>query len=332
MYAQRTTDYAELEKLRSSKLLVYVTGDRRGLETQIHEEVLDFFSHHLDSFRLPQKISLLLYTRGGSTLVGWSIVNLIRQFCKEFEVIVPSKAHSTGTIICLGANNILMTKQATLGPIDPSVNTLLNPQIPGAGPQARVPVSVEAMRGFIELAKNEIGLKDQKEISSILVKLSESVHPLVLGEAYRAKTQIKFLARRLLSQQVTDKVKINKIIDFLCSESGSHDYTINRREARDVLGLRIEKPNDALYSLLKKIYDDIANEMELRTPYSPMSLIGTNTTLNYSFTRSLIESLSGGCDKFVTEGVLNKTKVQVAPGISKDALDDNRTFDGWRHV
>ncbi|MCB2295730.1 hypothetical protein LGK95_19840 [Clostridium algoriphilum] len=55
---------------------------------------------------LPKKISLILYTRCGNTLVGWSIVNLIRQFCDEFEVIVPSKALSTGTLICLGSNSI----------------------------------------------------------------------------------------------------------------------------------------------------------------------------------------------------------------------------------
>ena len=59
-----------------------------------------------------------MYTRGGNTLAGWSIINLIRQFCDELEIIIPSKAHSTGTLMALGANSIIMTKQATLGPID----------------------------------------------------------------------------------------------------------------------------------------------------------------------------------------------------------------------
>ncbi len=43
-----------------------------------------------------------------------------------------------------------------------------------------------------------------------------------------------------------------RIVQFLVSESGSHDYTINRREARDQLGLKIEKPDDTLYSKIKK--------------------------------------------------------------------------------
>jgi len=60
-------------------------------------------------------------------LAAWSIVNLNRSFFDKFTVIVPFHCHSAGTIICLGTDNIIMTKQATLGPIDPSYNSHLNP-------------------------------------------------------------------------------------------------------------------------------------------------------------------------------------------------------------
>lgn len=157
----------------------------------------------------------------------------------------------------LGANRIVMTKQATLGPIDPSVNTPLNPQIEGAPPTAKVPVSVEAIKGYIELVKEELGVKGDESLARILVTLSEKVHPLVLGEVYRSRSQIKMLAKRLLANQIKDIEKVDKIVNFLCSDSGSHDYTINRREAKNELGLVIDKPNDDLYMIIKKIYDDI---------------------------------------------------------------------------
>jgi ClpP class serine protease len=76
--------------------------------------------------KVVQQAQLYLYTRGGNTLAAWTLVNLIRNFCKDFEVIVPFNCHSAGTLISLGANRIVMTKQATLGPIDPSVNGPLN--------------------------------------------------------------------------------------------------------------------------------------------------------------------------------------------------------------
>ena len=157
MRAQRLQMYHDLEARRGSKLIVYVTGDRPGMETQIHPEVVDYFVHHLDLIGVTKKITLYLYTRGGQTLAAWSIVNLLRQFCDELEVIVPSKARSAGTLICLGADRVVMTKQATLGPIDPSVNGPLNPQAPGGGPQSRVSVSVEDVNGFIDFARDSVG-------------------------------------------------------------------------------------------------------------------------------------------------------------------------------
>lgn len=138
MYETRKKIFKQLEAARESKLLLYVTGDRPGLETQVHPEVLDHFVPHLDRGNC-KRISLVIYTRGGSTLAAWSLVHLIRQFCDDFEVIVPSKAHSAGTLVSLGADKIVMTKQATLSPIDPSVNGPLNPPIPGAAPTARCP-------------------------------------------------------------------------------------------------------------------------------------------------------------------------------------------------
>ena len=130
LYKDRVELYKKLEKQLKSHVLVYVTGDRPGFETQIAGDTIDLFIEQLDKIGIVKKISLYLYTRGGDTAAAWNIINLLRQYCDELQVIVPHKAHSAGTIISLGANSIIMTKQATLGPIDPSLNTPLNPRMP----------------------------------------------------------------------------------------------------------------------------------------------------------------------------------------------------------
>ena len=332
MLADRLDLYSKIEERRNSKLLVYFTGDRPGWETQIANDATDYFIEHLDQIGVVPKISLLLYTNGGSTLAGWNIVNLIRQFCDDFEIIVPSKARSTGTLMCLGANTIIMTKQATLGPIDPSVNTALNPEIPGAGPQARMPVSVEAIKGFLELAKHELHIKEDQSLSSIFNVLADQVHPLVLGEVYRAIGQIQMLAEKLLANQITDVDKVKKIISFLCSESGSHDYTINRREASQGLGLNIEKPDQELYNIIKATYDSIRDELELRSQFDPNTFIGVASEKDYLMQRVLIESIYGGTDAFVSEGKLSRIVVQQIPGVPpQQGISDQRIFEGWKH-
>ena len=339
MFADRKLLYQHLAAERNSKILVYVTGDRPGLETQVHSEVYEYFVNHLDQIGLVPKISLYLYTRGGETLTAWSLVNLIRQFCQNLEVIIPSKAQSAGTLIALGADSILMTKQATLSPVDPSLNDPLNPPLPNA-PHVRLPVSVEAIQGFVDLARKEMQITDGDRLAAIMVKLMEQVHPLVLGRAYRTRAQIQMLARRLVNRQITDETKLQKLIAFLCSESGSHDYTIHRREARDDLGLSVTKPDDDLYKLIKSIYDDIAAELELNTKLDPDSLLGSNATHTYDFRRGLLESVEGGSDAYLSQGEYSRQAPMPPPGFPpgtplppnlQQAIRDRRTFEGWRH-
>ena len=216
MRENRLSLLQQLANIRNSHVILYSTSDRRGLETRIASDVLSFFTNHLDIIGDVKKISLVLYTQGGETLAAWSLVNLIRNFCDDFEVIVPFHCHSAGTLICLGADRIVMTKQATLGPIDPSVNGMLNPQVVINNQQIRVPVNVEFINGYIEMAKNDLKIRNDSALANVLNNLSNQVHPLSLGEVHRTKSQIQMLARKLLKHQKISHRKQKEIINFLC--------------------------------------------------------------------------------------------------------------------
>lgn len=331
MYIDRIKLYEKLEKKLNSKVLIYITSDRPGFEASIAQDVIDIFINQLDKTGVVEKISLYLYTRGGDTAAAWNIVNLLRQYCDNLQIVIPHKAHSAGTLISIGANLIIMTKQATLGPIDPSVNTPLNPPIPNAPPQNNFPVSVEAVKGYIAFAKEEMSIKDDMALSNIMIKLSDYVHPLVLGQVYRARAQIKMLAEKLLANQVSDSTKVKDIISFLCSDSGSHDYTINRREAKNTLGLNIEKPDDEMYGYIKSIYDDVSQELGFGIPFDPVS-VSHQGNGSYNVKRALIESIYGGSDAFVSEGIVRKISVQNIPGQPpQEAIQTTKTFEGWKH-
>lgn len=322
MFLERNKYYKTMEEEFGGPVLAYITGDKPNWGTQIAQDAIDIFIEQLEKIGPVSRLILFLYTRGGDTSVAWNIVNLLRMYSNELVVIVPHKAHSAGTIISLGADRIIMTKQATLSPIDPSLAAPLCPTDMNGQNQ---PVSVEAINGFIELARNEFNIKtDQMAMASVLNNLSEKVHPLVLGQAYRSRAQIKMLASRLLVRQLNgDKKKINKVTKFLCSESGSHDYTINRSEALKDLGLKIEKPTENQYSLIKGLYDDFSNELGLNDSSFPRLTVGTQ----YSVKRAFIESSFGGSDYYVSEG-----KVEILQS-QNGAIQQQftRFFDGWRH-
>ncbi len=332
MYEDRKKYYSEIEKFSGSKVICFVTGDRQNMEIQIADDVLQHFVEHLDSIGITKRITLILYSRGGNTLSGWSLVNLIKQFCDEFHVIIPSKALSTATLIALGASSIMMTKQATLGPIDPSVNGPLNPQAPGPNPMARIPISVESINGYFELAKS-LGIKNEDSIDHIILNLADKIHPVVLGNVFRSRSQIRMLGKRLLSSHIHDDKKIGKILDFLCSESGSHDYPIYRREARDELGLTVTKPNDEQYKIIKKLHDDYTKELEILSPFDPNVILGNDREKEYNIKRGLVESVEAGSIKFISQGKLTRTQIQVGPMPTQlqEGVQDQRKFEGWKN-
>lgn len=107
-----------------------------------HEEINGLMAvvHGLDCSK---GLSLILHTPGGTA--PDSLVDYIRKkFGNNFEVIVPTYAMSAGTMICLGADRIIMGKQSQLGPIDPQM-----------GFNGR-PVSAFSILDQFDFAKSEI--------------------------------------------------------------------------------------------------------------------------------------------------------------------------------
>ena len=157
------------------------------METQVAPDCVNLFVELLDDIGPTERISLILHTNGGQTAAAWRLVNLIRTFCDDLEIIIPLKALSAGTLMSLGADRLIMTKQAALGPIDPSLNHPLAPPVQ-AGPQlARVPVSVEAVRGYLDAVRDELQIKDSAELAAVMIDLSNKIHPLC---------SVKFSARK----------------------------------------------------------------------------------------------------------------------------------------
>ena len=49
---------------------------------------------NLDLSGQDRKIDLYVFSRGGDVSVPWRIASMIREFCDEFNVIIPYKAQS----------------------------------------------------------------------------------------------------------------------------------------------------------------------------------------------------------------------------------------------
>ena len=321
----------KIETLRDSRVIVYYTGDRRHQEIRIASDIHPFFFKHLQRIGEVGKIDLFLYSPGGITMAGYGLVSLVREFCKEFNVIIPFRALSCATLISIGANEVIMTKNAMLSPIDPSVQHPLAPTVDlGQGPKI-VPVNVEDAISFINLAKEEGGLKDDSSLSKVFERLSTEVHPLTLGAVARSREQIGFLAQSLLEYHMKDKDRIEKIVKTLTRERFSHQYLISRREAKETLDLNIKdaEQNEELNKTVLALHDQYDDLLSLRVPYHPESYLGQNNQANVELNRGILES------KNFTHAFRSKLRVQriqvtIPPSpVPTTAHQTNLLGEGW---
>ena len=243
----------KIQNRRGSKVICYLTSDRQHLVASFAKDIFPVFTEHLDGSG-HDKIDLLTFTLGGDTLAAFGLNRLLREYTNHLSAIISDKCHSAGTLFSLGCNQIVMARSATLGPIDPSVNGLLNPVVDINGQKQILPLNVESVAGFKGLVKDEWGIKNGSDLAEILRCFSEKVHPLALRDVYRIREQIAFLAPTLLEQHRGDKDNIRKIVQRLAKELGSHDYLIFRTEAKKLLGKQVlidEKIEPLVRSLYK---------------------------------------------------------------------------------
>jgi len=244
----------KLEKERGSKVIVYFTGDRHPFGSRIAEDAVRPLYEHLLNLEFNEGtkiIDLFLYSRGGDVSVPWRITSMIREFCDEFNVLIPYKAQSAATLLSLGADNIIMGKKAELGPIDP---TLVKSSV-GEGSLPRQEISVEDVNSFLSFIKEKANINDQSALANVVSNLINQISPLTLGNVNRQNSHIRLVARRLLTSRMLkmDEEKINTIIETLTEKIYSHGHAIGRQEAKDI-GLPIIIAEDKLENLIWQLF------------------------------------------------------------------------------
>ena len=252
-----------IEAHRGSRVICCLTSDRQNAGGMIAKDFIPIFFNHLLRFQDKSKVDVFMFTMGGDTLAAFGLNRVIREFSENVAVLVPEKCQSAGTLFALGANEIFMTRAATLTPIDPSINGPLNPVIePGPGQRQSVPVSVESVAGYRTLVKEDWRLND--EGTGIAFKiLAERINPLALGDVYRSRQQIERLARTLIKYHRQDEHNIEQIVKKFTRDLGSHDYLISRKEARELLGSQVAGDDVALEALVWDLFRDFREEMKL---------------------------------------------------------------------
>jgi len=294
----------EIESLRGSRVICFVTSDRKSTETnlnlmkQIDDETPSYLYKHLNT-EVPKKI-----------------VDLLREYTDNLGVIVPFRAHSAATMIALGADEILMNEMSELTPIDPSVTTPFNPANPTNSSQ-KLPIESEAILSFRDSFKYDFGLKFRSgKIAELLI---QQLHPIVIGSAYRARCLVKFIVQKFLKHHISGPcsfLKIRKVINALL-RSTSHSLSINFKEAQS-LGLNVTFMDIKLKNSVWNLYEEYEKECKLKSTFNPVAFLSSQPSAVEEFPKLFLESTER-TDVCMGKITLNPT----GPGQARWVVEEN---------
>jgi hypothetical protein len=261
MKIELSTIVKDLESLRGNRVLVYY------LTKQIADQDVVILYNCLRSLKRQECLDVILHSVGGSVNVARRIALLFRDYTKKLNILVPYKALSAGTLLCLTADQLVLGSLAELSPLDPQIESAID--MPVHIPMA---ISAEDIKAFRLLASEWFNLHDDDHRMQIFALLTQQVFPLSLSTFFRAHQQMHEIADELLSYQfdATEIATRKGIIKKLVDSYHSHDYRITRKDALQ-LGLRVisasQQEEDLLWQIMQRcehstLYNDNLSEID----------------------------------------------------------------------
>ena len=184
--------------------------------------------------------------------------------------------------------------------------------------------SIFSLNSYLLFAKDKGRVKAEQMIEAYKL-LVEKLHPLSIGNAYRAYRMARLLTERLLwlhMDKKKDDEKIKKIVKEITGDITIHAYPIDRDEATD-LGLKVESAKDKLDKDLRELYEAYAEEMKLGQPFHPNELLAGNDSAAINQPGAYLET-NDSSYQFKFSG-----KVQKVIKDNQPAFDLNIESQSW---
>src|SRR2546422_8658880 len=265
----------QIEKLRGSRLMCYVTGDRAPAPAQIGDDAVRPMYEHLREIGQVEKLDLFLYSRGGAIDVPWRMVTALRTGAREWCALIPFRANSAATLLALGADEIVLGRFGELGPIDPIMNIQRVMPVPG-GPSTVMQdsVSVEDVMAYVKFIQERAGLSDQAALSTGLTKLTERLDAVALGSAHRTHSHIRDVARRMLlsRNKPHSEQTMATIVETLAERVYAHGHAIGFKAAKEI-GLPAVSADPALEQLMWELLAEYESDLKLLKPIDPAAVL-----------------------------------------------------------
>jgi hypothetical protein len=226
-------------------------------------EVTQFITYALGRKR-HESLSLLLTTYGGDAHAAYRMARSLQSFWKEIRVFVVGPCKSAGTLVALGAQEIVFGPFGELGPLDIQVTKKDDLMSVGSGLDSFQALAIlqnqaylafeEYLLSILQGSQGAISTTTACEVASQLVSglfspIAAQIDPQKMGEMQRmimiAKAYGERLGRDNLQQNTLDR---------LVRDYPSHSFIIDYKEAGSLFhNVRMVRPPEmAVVSALQQ--------------------------------------------------------------------------------
>jgi len=275
---------AEIRKLanaisaeRDCDILIY----NFGLEAGFDFAFLKFLEQR--KIRHPNLL-LFLVTEGGDADCAYRMARHLQDKYKSITVAVTGWCKSGGTLVCIGANELIVFDAGELGPLDVQIA-----KADEVGEQSSGLTAVAAfeklqqeafkmferhLRHVIEDIPARITFPTAADLSVQLVvgvmrDIFAKIDPLTVGEDYRSNLVAGEYATRLnlYGRNLQDRME-PKGLDMLLNGYPSHRFAIDRKEAENLFR-RVRKPSALMVKLAEELGTDVLLPRNQRRSQQP---------------------------------------------------------------
>ena len=254
----------ELEKKLAMPVWFLVQSGTKSAIGTMERETSGWFAASIGE--LPQTpVALVIESPGGNAAAAYQIGRLLQKRCGGFVAVVPRYAKSAATLLSLGADAILLSQTAELGPLDAQIFDPESEEQFSALDEVQalervLAFTLEALDSTALLLHRRTGKKTDTILPWCNSLVSELVKPLMAGvdvvhytQMSRSLNVAKDYAIRLMQPRFAER-EARSIAQKLVENYADHGFIIDADEARE-LGLNVPALDGAMETVLQKLGD-----------------------------------------------------------------------------
>ncbi len=246
--------------------------------------------------RFVGQLSVLLESPGGYGQDAYRIALGLREHVEDLEVLVPHKAKSAATLLCLAADSIHLGPHGELGPLDPQMLNLRGSAVPLSALESfntldqLLRYSLDSLDGVVQhLVSASLDRKApmdypyaikhaQPLFAAIVSPLFSQVDPHELGDAGRSlqvseEYAVRVMRRWGYKKEGSDKCR--KIARRLTWDYPTHGFIIDLTEAVEI-GLKAQRLDSKSVALSQEILQETTEILQETTGYVGLAFPNDN--------------------------------------------------------